>query len=81
MTFDHEHSRRIERELAANDFSGLLPLVAVLAVVASGIVIYQFAFNDGTTQTARAPSTIEKVAPPPAAPRIPAETTGSGAAR
>ena len=80
MTFDQEHNRRTERELAANEFSGLFPLLAVLAVIVAGIVIYQFV-KDDTTQTARAPSTIEKIAPPPAAPRMPPETTGSGAVR
>ena len=58
--------------MAENEVAGMLPLVF-------GVVIYNYAFKDGTTQTAsQMPSTMEKVERPAALPRAPAETTGSG---
>jgi hypothetical protein len=82
MTYDHERSRRIDRELAQYETGGILPFLAVLAAIVAGLVIYQVVTKDDTTQTANMPSTMEKVAPtPPAMPRAPAETTGSGAVR
>ena len=82
MTYDHERSRQIDREVAQYEAGGILPFLAILAAIVAGLVIYQVVSNNGTTQTATMPSTMEKVMPtPPAMPRAPAETTGSGAVR
>jgi hypothetical protein len=80
MTYDYERNRQIDREVAQYEAGGILPFLAVLAVIIAGLVIYQFA-NKGETQTANMPSTMEKVTPTPAPPPAPAETTGSGTAR
>ena len=81
MPYDYERNRQIDDQTAQYDAGGFLPFLAVLALIVAGLVIYQFVSNDGTTQTASMPSTMEKVAPPAAMPRAPAETTGSGAVR
>ena len=77
MPYDYERNRQIDDQTAQYDAGGFLPFLAVLALIVAGLVIYQFVSNDGTTQTA----SMEKVAPPAAMPRAPAETTGSGAVR
>ena len=81
MPYDYERNRQIDYQTAQYEAGGFLPFLAVLALIVAGLVIYQFVSNDGTTQTASMPSTMEKVAPPAAMPRAPAETTGSGAVR
>ena len=81
MTYDYERNRQIDREVAQYEASGLFPFLAILGLIVAGIVIYQYAPTESTTQTVNMPTTMEKIAPTATAPRASAETTGSGAAR
>ena len=81
MSQDYERNRQIDREVAQYEAGGFLPFLAILGLIVAGVVIYQFASTESTTQTANMPTTMEKVAPTTAPVRAPAETTGSGAAR
>lgn len=79
---DYDRNRQIDRQTAEYEAAGMLPLVGILGALVLGVVVYSYAFKGETTQTAsQSPSTMEKVERPAAAPRAPAETTGSGAQR
>jgi hypothetical protein len=86
MTYPHDYQRdrMIDRQVGEYEAAGMLPFLAILGALVFGVVIYQYAFSGDTTQTAAntpSSSTMDKVSPPAAAPRLPAETTGSGAMR